>query len=84
MSHVSDDVLFAYCRPPLDPSNLTRVEHHLQQCLECRRRLADILGQIISEDRKRASSEVEKAREELKAVLSVRQEAALVSMGILE
>lgn len=38
----------------------------------------------VREARKNASAEVEKAREELKAVLSVRQEAALVSMGILE
>ena len=38
----------------------------------------------LRESRKKAQAEVDKAREELKAVLSVRQEAALVSMGILE
>ncbi|MGV3533681.1 MAG: hypothetical protein ACO1QR_15035 [Chthoniobacteraceae bacterium] len=38
----------------------------------------------VREARKNAAAEVDKAREELKAVLSVRQEAALVSMGILE
>jgi hypothetical protein len=38
----------------------------------------------LREARKQAEVEVNKAREELRQVLSVRQEAALVSMGILE
>jgi len=38
----------------------------------------------LRESRKRKEAELAKAREQLREVLSVRQEAVLVSMGMLE
>jgi hypothetical protein len=38
----------------------------------------------VREQRKKATAELEQAREELRKVLTMRQEAALVAMGILE